>query len=205
MVGSEGKRSVTKFQFTPLREGRQRRDRAGYRRPHFNSRPSARGDPILSAIWCNTAYFNSRPSARGDMVRRCRCWSTLAISIHAPPRGATRGDATRKKVAIFQFTPLREGRLRSHRVKAINYYFNSRPSARGDNTLIGLRVTHDDFNSRPSARGDLVGKCAHGAQNNFNSRPSARGDRKRNAPDRCTRLISIHAPPRGATRALASY
>ena len=143
---------------------------------YFNSRPSARGDPILSAIWCNTAYFNSRPSARGDMVRRCRCWSTLAISIHAPPRGATRGDATRKKVAIFQFTPLREGRLRSHRVKAINYYFNSRPSARGDNTLIGLRVTHDDFNSRPSARGDLVGKCAHGAQNNFNSRPSARGD-----------------------------
>ena len=56
---------------------------------HFNSRPSARGDPSLrpnSATLAN--YFNSRPSARGDYRRNFRC--------DAPP--------------LFQFTPLREGR-----------------------------------------------------------------------------------------------
>ena len=33
----------------------------------------------------------------------------------------------------------------------------------------------------------------------FQFTPLREGRRKRNAPDRCTRLISIHAPPRGAT------
>ena len=55
------------------------------------------------------------------------------------------------------------------------------------------------FNSRPSARGDTPtprrtsAPCRH-----FNSRPSARGDgevEKRLASE----IISIHAPPRGAT------
>ena len=100
------------FQFTPLREGRPpiramivgtlsisihappRGATAGLGLAplcpwHFNSRPSARGDPSLrpnSATLAN--YFNSRPSARGDYRRNFRC--------DAPP--------------LFQFTPLREGR-----------------------------------------------------------------------------------------------
>ena len=36
--------------------------------------------------------------------------SGFVISIHAPPRGATNFRQGRKKVTIFQFTPLREGR-----------------------------------------------------------------------------------------------
>ena len=55
------------------------------------------------------------------------------ISIHAPPRGATSvGDASQRHDANF----------------------NSRPSARGDNTIHCWRKSRDDFNSRPSARGD---------------------------------------------------
>ena len=100
-------------------------------------------------------------------------------------------------------------------------YFNSRPSARGD-----LHVAHcvydcHYFNSRPSARGDPLTATAvlsisylfqftplrEGRQAQtvgflrrwyFNSRPSARGDSMQyNMSIR--KIISIHAPPRGAT------
>ena len=57
------------FQFTPLREGR--RDGDVERRgavPHFNSRPSARGDCPRRTAPSPRRYFNSRPSARGDNV-----------------------------------------------------------------------------------------------------------------------------------------
>ena len=98
------------FQFTPLREGRQTRNQGDFRREHFNSRPSARGD--------------RHPRLAGEH---------RPISIHAPPRGATalprrtskpsrnfnsrpsaRGDSGgtgyEKSKQSFQFTPLREGR-----------------------------------------------------------------------------------------------
>ena len=57
----------------------------------------------------------------------------IAISIHAPPRGATKRDGEKKEHIVFQFTPLREGR-------------------RGDG---GHFRNRQDFNSRPSARGDM--------------------------------------------------
>ncbi len=120
----------------------------------FNSRPSARGDAVYPVSRCPETHFNSRPSARGDITadidpdnnevfqftplregrrdadnRRAKA----AISIHAPPRGATqerrerlpnrknfnsrpsaRGDVSKSRGATcperFQFTPLREGR-----------------------------------------------------------------------------------------------
>ena len=75
------------FQFTPLREGRRAWRMLGLLESHFNSRPSARGDtsPLFA--------FISAP-----------------ISIHAPPRGATRVAGTKREHEQFQFTPLREGR-----------------------------------------------------------------------------------------------
>ena len=124
------------------------------------------------------------------------------ISIHAPPRGATRlfshagGSSWR-----FQFTPLREGRRRHPPAACPRRYFNSRPSARGDNLEHGNydmpmpisihapprgatippgfslhRPVH--FNSRPSARGDALRAHQGGACLYFNSRPSARGDHR---------------------------
>ena len=54
------------------------------------------------------------------------------------------------------------------------------------------------FNSRPSARGDRWSYPSLRAQHNFNSRPSARGDSNEMRKLQ-TNLISIHAPPRGAT------
>ena len=78
----------TKFQFTPLREGRHNVQSA-----------------VIIAL-----YFNSRPSARGD-YNRCKLPRRNNISIHAPPRGATLLKYVNCVCDIFQFTPLREGRL----------------------------------------------------------------------------------------------
>ena len=61
-----------------------------------------------------------------------------------------------------------------------------------------VRGRESHFNSRPSARGDKGTYYKVDIKRNFNSRPSARGDV---AIDICRALdiISIHAPPRGAT------
>ena len=57
-------------------------------------------------------------------------------------------------MSIFQFTPLREGRLLAFYSLDLQMYFNSRPSARGDETGRALHQPAPYFNSRPSARGD---------------------------------------------------
>ena len=120
----------------------------------FNSRPSARGDHILSNVSHHVLHFNSRPSVRGDpQVLGGGC--VLCISIHAPPRGATTIRCS---------------------------------TCRGTN-----------FNSRPSARGDSSRNCSIHAGSYFNSRPSARGDGVTITCERRYPIISIHAPPRGAT------
>ena len=77
------------------------------------------------------------------------------ISIHAPPRGATR----RPKSSI-----------------TAHLNFNSRPSARGDARGSASRLRRTNFNSRPSARGDVPFCVLFSFILYFNSRPSARGD-----------------------------
>ena len=164
---------------------------------YFNSRPSARGD--TSSRWaasaasvfqftplregrlhCRTVhherrYFNSRPSARGDSCTSFKQFARM-ISIHAPPRGATRGYYAADYRAKFQFTPLREGRHDGRCGIPPRNHFNSRPSARGDLRKQRKPGTASNFNSRPSARGDA--RHPHSAVHSpyFNSRPSARGD-----------------------------
>ena len=194
--------AASRFQFTPLREGRHDVQDVRIASVHFNSRPSARGDGCL---WMGSSmghvisihapprgatrndagnsrgheYFNSRPSARGDEQSQLRfqtnCISIHApprgatwnarkalisaqyISIHAPPRGATRNaDADALDTDLFQFTPLREGRRLQCRTAGGHIYFNSRPSARGDMSVIKAKRSEGNFNSRPSARGDAV-------------------------------------------------
>ena len=148
---------ITIFQFTPLREGRRGRHRPRLEgRQYFNSRPSARGD---------------RGCGHGD---GCRC-----ISIHAPPRGATEDTVQPFKIDEFQFTPLREGR---------------RP--RPDNQFFFL-----DFNSRPSARGDSSVMLSVMPVSSFQFTPLREGRREVADIRHRNRDISIHAPPRGATPA----
>ena len=99
------------FQFTPLREGRRR--------------GCGQGDG------CRCISIHAPPRGATDGGVACR--NRRVISIHAPPRGATSISALLCACCIFQFTPLREGRLG----EALQFLpefvnFNSRPSARGD-------------------------------------------------------------------------
>ena len=128
--------AASRFQFTPLREGRRTGRADSPPAPHFNSRPSARGDHRFDGNGRAAERFQFTPLREGRRRRRAGRPGRRPISIHAPPRGATasssalpspsgnfnsrpsaRGDAgypaRTAQAMIFQFTPLREGRRRT--------------------------------------------------------------------------------------------
>ena len=76
------------------------------------------------------------------------------ISIHAPPRGATRS---------------------LYRALALSAYFNSRPSARGDGLRLQRFTKSIYFNSRPSARGDVNDFAALNVVTKFQFTPLREG------------------------------
>ena len=100
------------FQFTPLREGRHAEAVERLKSAAISIHAPPRGATSASAVpSSSSSNFNSRPSARGDRGRPIVNAKYLLISIHAPPRGATsRALLVARKLHLFQFTPLREGR-----------------------------------------------------------------------------------------------
>ena len=163
----------------------------------FNSRPSARGD-LSGYIQPSAFLFQFTPLREGrrlvryfDRVRIAFQFTPLregrriaeseprrlAISIHAPPRGATGVISPLSSCVLFQFTPLREGRrgVISPLSSCVLFQFTPLREGRRLCTMRKRRLCY--FNSRPSARGD----------------PRRRNTRFAVLP------ISIHAPPRGAT------
>ena len=55
----------------------------------------------------------------------------MTISIHAPPRGATYMVKKGEHAALFQFTPLREGRRMGERQEWLNVLFQFTPLREG--------------------------------------------------------------------------
>ena len=145
------------FQFTPLREGRRE---------------------CALLRWWGRISIHAPP--RGATPPATRVRRAGRISIHAPPRGATGIMRLVKqgKQVISIHAPPRGATMTRSAGTRLSSYFNSRPSARGDNyrRIRGRRSFH--FNSRPSARGDHLRLRQYRAENHFNSRPSARGDKK---------------------------
>ena len=120
----------------------------------FNSRPSARGDVYLNSQFMHQAISIHAPP-RGATPVLPALFIPEIISIHAPPRGATIGYSyTLLKIKISIHAPPRGATIPDFRIVKFRTHFNSRPSARGD----GIRCCHPIqaiyFNSRPSARGD---------------------------------------------------
>ena len=115
------------------------------------------------------------------------------ISIPAPPRGATFLLEVTKWTRIFQFTPLREGRLPGCAASPSRCYFNSRPSARGDVRPSATQTFLCNFNSRPSARGDRAGHPLQCGCAISIPAPSARGDRGGDAGSR--EVLPFQFPP----------
>ena len=163
-----------------------------------------RGATSPAAFDAARTAFQFTPLREGRPEGYFLAFSGGKISIHAPPRGATMAINSKARHDLFQFTPLREGRRDCAPCCAILDDFNSRPSARGDRKpKRGIRWRTMNFNSRPSARGDKRGSKIPSILH-FNSRPSARGDDFALNIGEVGGEISIHAPPRGATRRAAA-
>ena len=164
------------FNSRPSAGGESGGGRADWRMGYFNSRPSARGDFQIRSFGLLSLHFNSRPSARGDAVIAQHVRRQIVISIHAPPRGATRGRSRSPPprqfnsrpsargdaglntaddiTKLFQFTPLREGRHTECHTMAQADFISIHAPPRGATNTISRLSRHRHFNSRPSARGD---------------------------------------------------
>ena len=207
------------FQFTPLREGRQSAfdvfasSNISIHAPPRGATPQVLGGSCILCISIHAPprgatqpllpevggvdYFNSRPSARGD-IRNILHPRIVEISIHAPPRGATTQLCDTWTESEFQFTPLREGRLRNSVRCTSVYLFQFTPLREGRQAACGNAGESKIFQFTPLREGrprrfpDFLttvlfqftplreGRHQHSILanhiGNFNSRPSARGD-----------------------------
>ena len=210
----------TKFQFTPLREGRRRRRRAGRPDRHFNSRPSARGDLRRTRFWRLAKYFNSRPSARGDPF----ALASAAICSYFNSRPSARGDCRRapptRRSPLFQFTPLREGRPHGDAVIMPIAPFQFTPLREGRPTCPAAEMMQGiSIHAPPRGATIRPHQCCQICQFQFTPlregrlrccfqlllivlfqfTPLREGRRTHRDIITAGRDISIHAPPRGAT------
>ena len=149
----------------------------GFFRAYFNSRPSARGD-IQSFGRCTSGHLFQFTPLREGRRPFVLCPSVdLLISIHAPPRGATR-PAGHRQVNVA--------------------YFNSRPSARGDSpdTTTG-RDNHISIHAPPRGATEWADFTGDFFRISIHAPPRGATAGRIDAPGFFD--ISIHAPPRGAT------
>ena len=113
-----------------------------------------RGATLLCPVISRAEYISIHAPPRGATGAMMKSMGIADISIHAPPRGATQARTAASTIA----------------------YFNSRPSARGDDEA-GGHVGRLQISIHAPPRG------ATSMQYNMSIR----------------KIISIHAPPRGAT------
>ena len=165
--------------------------------PSFNPRARAGRDMKLSGFTSLMPSFNPRARAGRDLCTRevqrsiavsihapargatcsifpmeLRCW----VSIHAPARGATRQSCGKRKEGVFQSTRPRGARLGSHVGRERRECFNPRARAGRD--------------VRPGKYGAVCGVSIHAP---------ARGATIPMPKTRSVKIVSIHAPARGAT------
>ena len=170
----------SKFQFTPLREGRQN---IGVKPsvPNFisiHAPPRGATEQRRTRAAMTTISIHAPP--RGATREIHQRLGTLPISIHAPPRGATGGIADGRPIRTFQFTPLREGRLIPYLYEELDIDISIHAPPRGATFLCRWHRQGQHISIHAPPRGATA---PHG--------------------DNCPRRnISIHAPPRGATSAL---
>ena len=104
-------RSCHAFRSTPLREGRPDSEPShATASASFDPRPCARGDAGIASRG-SIPMFRSTPLREGRLARRRRV-RAVAVSIHAPARGATVSAHVACRSSEFRSTPLREGRPR---------------------------------------------------------------------------------------------
>ena len=141
--------------------------------------------------------FNSRPSARGDGAGATATYQRDVFQFTPLREGRQAAEAVNEAYVTFQFTPLREGRRAAGADGSHSGNFNSRPSARGDS-----RVFRDEvgaiFQFTPLREGRLTTLLNSDDTKKFQFTPLREG-RQDHMIYKKQGIISIHAPPRGAT------
>ena len=167
------------FQFTPLREGRQSAAGAGKKVVVFQFTPLREGRRYIAG--------------QEDM--------SDAISIHAPPRGATyKAFVDKFKPKLFQFTPLREGRHESApRALYRSCEFQFTPLREGRQDFFGVGGHFGVFQFTPLREGRHGRTRRGGSAFAFQFTPLREGRPQNYSKLYAAWKISIHAPPRGAT------
>ena len=105
--------TLTKFQFTPLREGRPLSAVLVLVVYQFQFTPLREGRRIALPIICATPIFQFTPLREGRLYTPEEFILHTLISIHAPAGGATTLYRLCDGETLFQFTPLREGRQKA--------------------------------------------------------------------------------------------
>ena len=170
------------FQFTPLREGRPSWNRHARRAVYFNSRPSARGDHTAGAVGSPPAISIHAPP-RGATKYLTAKGRSHNISIHAPPRGATGNWDEGGHILLISIHAPPRGATSGGLLDVVLAVVISIHAPPRGATITGSAPVFNAvyFNSRPSARGDPILSAVWCDTIDFNSRPSARGDVKRYA------------------------
>ena len=191
----------------------------------FNPRPRTGGDTSPSDQPRPPLRFNPRPRTGGDDPIRDAAVPRLAVSIHAPGRGATPGTAAEVVPGRFQSTPPDGGRPWPAIGGTRREGFNPRPRTGGDSGWSPPVLNMWGFQSTPPDGGRRTDPTCHSPRALFQStppdggRPAAfqlvadrfrfqstppDGGRRADLPGiRQRALVSIHAPGRGATPAFA--
>ena len=126
--------AIAKFQFTPLREGRPGFLEPQPPHPSISIHAPPRGATCRGGNAWRGHDFNSRPSARGDQPIPSHAREVLRFQFTPLREGRLSALGATGTARLFQFTPLREGRPCDEAPRPSAVYFNSRPSARGDNS-----------------------------------------------------------------------
>ncbi len=167
---------IMKFQSTPPRGGQVAMFAWFVLHLLFQSTPPRGGQGPAQGHRRHSASFNPRPRAGGKLVITvCRPYSD--VSIHAPARGARPSTTPSHTPPSFQSTPPRGGQAMTAEIVRNTMQFQSTPP-----------------------RGGQDGRVRMGSGGgSFNPRPRAGGKAKPLSKQLMRRLVSIHAPARGAS------
>ncbi len=187
------------FQSTPLREGRQIKMINALAMAMVSIHAPARGATILIfAIFAYFIGFNPRPCARGDTETAVLRLKNALFQSTPLREGRLCSPWNNTGLDKFQSTPLREGRRRAQGYDRCVRCFNPRPCARGDKKSISCPSKEHGFNPRPCARGDVRSRGLWSGST-FQSTPLREGRLPLSPAERLCEPVSIHAPARGAT------
>ena len=188
----------------------------------FNPRPREGSDGMLGRRRSHLPAFQSTPPRRERLVLGHGAAQQLAVSIHAPAKGATRGRPPRPTPTGFQSTPPRRERLGRFALGDGRHPVSIHAPAKGA-TSSGFtsRASARSFNPRPREGSDVQRIGDAGVCWRFQSTPPRRErppsgmsrltpERFQSTPPRRERplkvsdaedmvWVSIHAPAKGAT------